>query len=191
MGSLEGVLKFSLEFVVGTGSLCLSDSTSLRSLGFEGSGLLGLSLLEGLLDKSSLSFGPWVELLHLGFVGQWVLLVLAMESDGSLLGSKFGLNLIGVDNSGKIGAGHHWSVEGPSGFLHRWGSGGSEDAVEGFESLLGEDEESTEMSTWGELEDVKSVNVASLDTWEVSSGLFDTIFLVIVDDKWTLSHDVS
>lgn len=191
MGSLEGVLKFSLEFVVGSGSLCLGGSTSLGSLGFEGSGLLGLSLLEGLLDKSSLSFGPWVKLLHLGFVGQWVLLVLAMESDGSLLGSKFGLNLVGVDNSGKIGAGHHWSVEGPSGFLHRWGSGGSEDAVEGFESLLGEDEESTEMSTWGELEDVKSVNVASLDTWEVSSGLFDTIFLVIVDDKWTLSHDVS
>ena len=63
--------------------------------------------------------------------------------------------------------------------------------MEGLESLLGEDEESSEMTTWGELEDVKSVNVASLDTWKVSSGLFDTIFLVIVDDEWTLSHDVS
>jgi hypothetical protein len=46
------------------------------------------------------------------------------------------------------------------------------------------------MSTWGKLKDVKSVNVASFDTWKVSSGLFDTIFLVVIDNKWSLSHDI-
>lgn len=180
-----------LEFGIGGGSLCLILLSSLGSLGFEGSGLLGLSLCGGLSDESGLGFGPWVESKHLGFVGKWVLLGLTVHSDGSSSSSKFRLNLVGVDNSSKIGAGHHWSVESPAGFLGRWGSGGSEDAVEGFECLLGEDEESTKMSTWGELEDVKSVNIASLDTWKVSSGLFDTIFLVVIDDEWTLSHDVS
>lgn len=180
-----------LEFGIGGGSLCLILSSSLGSLGFEGSGLLGSSLCGGLSDESGLGFGPWVESKHLGFVGKWVLLGLTVHSDGGSGSSKFSLNLVGVDNSSKIGAGHHWSVESPSGFLGSWGSGGSEDAVEGFECLLGEDEESTKMSTWGELENVKSVNIASLDTWKVSSGLFDTIFLVVIDDEWTLSHDVS
>jgi len=191
LGSLEGVLKTLLEFGIGGGSLCLILSSSLGSLGFEGSGLLGSSLCGGLSDESGLGFGPWVESKHLGFVGKWVLLGLTVHSDGGSSSSKFSLNLVGVDNSNKIGAGHHWSVESPSGFLGSWGSGGSEDAVEGFECLLGEDEESTKMSTWGELENVKSVNIASLDTWKVSSGLFDTIFLVVIDDEWTLSHDVS
>jgi len=188
---LEGTLKLSLEFVISGGSLCLLFLTSLGSLGLEDGGFLGLSLFGGLLDESGLGFGPWVELLHLGFVGEWVLLVLAVSDDGLSLGSKFGLNLVGVDNSGKISTGHHWSGESPSFLFRRWGSVGSEDAVEALECLLGEDDESTEMSTWGELEDVKSVNVASFDTWKVSGGLFDTIFLVIVDDEWTLSHDVS
>ena len=191
MGSLEGVLKLGLELVVGGGSLGLLLSSSLGSLLLEGGGLLGLSLLEGLLEESGLSFGPWVELLHLGFVGQWVLLGLVVDSDGGGLGSEFGLNLVRVDDSGEIGAGHHWSVEGPSGFLGRWGSEGTEDAVEGFEGLLGEDEESTEVTTWSELENVKSVDVASFNTWEVSGGLLDGILFVVVDDEWSLSHDIS
>lgn len=70
----------------------------------------------------------------------------------------------------------------------RWGS---EDAVKGLESILGEDDKSSEVTTWGELEDVKSVDVASIDTWEVSGGLLHTGGLISVDNKWTLSHDVS
>ena len=70
----------------------------------------------------------------------------------------------------------------------RWGS---EDAVKGLESILGEDDKSSEVTTWGELKDVKSVDVASIDTWEVSGGLLHTGVLISVDNKWTLSHDVS
>ena len=114
MGSLERVLKTLLEFGISGGSLCLIFPTSLRSLGFEGSGLLSLPLLDSLRDEFCLGFGPWVELLHLGFVSKWVLLVLIVGSDGGPSSSKFGLNLVGVDNSGKIGTGHHWSVESPA-----------------------------------------------------------------------------
>ena len=128
--------------------------------------------------------------MHLSFVCEWILLGLVMESDRSGLSPQFGLNLVRVDDSGKVGAGHHWSVEGPAGLFLGWCSGGSEDGVEALESAFGEDEESTEMSAWGELEDVQSVDVASLDAWKVSGGLLDGILLIVIDDQRPFPHDV-
>lgn len=75
--------------MISAGSLSLILLTSLRSLGFEGSGFLRLPFLESFFEKSCLGFRPWVELLHLGFIGEWVLLGLVMESDGRPLSSQF------------------------------------------------------------------------------------------------------
>ena len=191
LGSLEGVFESLVEGVESGGSLLLSSSLGLGSLGFEGSLSGGVSLGFSGGDELSLFGSEWVESVSDGSVGKWVLLGLIVNSDVSSGFSKFGLNLIGVDNSADIGAAHDGSVESVTLlFLGdvRWGT---EDSVEGLESILGEDDESTEVTTWGELEDVKSVDVAGIDTWEVSSGLLDTGGLVSVHDKWTLSHDVS
>jgi hypothetical protein len=67
---------------------------------------------------------------------------------------------------------------------------GSEDKVQFLEGTGGEDNESSEVTTWGELEDVKSSDVADINTWQVSSGSSDTLGFVIIDDKWSLSQDV-
>ena len=47
------------------------------------------------------------------------------------------------------------------------------------------------MTTWGQLEDVQSVDIASLNSWQVSGSLFDSLGSIGVDDEWTLSHHVS
>jgi len=191
LSSLEGGLESILKSLVSGVSGNLSSLSSLGSLGLDGGGSLGLSILLELGKDLSLLLGEWVELLHDSLVGKWVLLVLIMGSNAGSNLSKLGLNLIGVDNSADIGAAHDGSVESISLlFLGdvRWGS---EDAVKGLESILGEDDKSSEVTTWGELEDVKSVDVASIDTWEVSGGLLHTGGLVSVNNKWTLSHDVS
>ena len=39
------------------------------------------------------------------------------------------------------------------------------------------------MTTWSELEEVQSGDVASVDTWEVASGLLDGGVVVTVDNK--------
>lgn len=191
LGGLEGCLKSILKVLVDGGSSSLGLLSGLRSLGLEGSGFLGLSILLELGEDLSSLLSEWVELLHHSLVGKWVLLVLIVGSNAGSNFSKLGLNLIGVDDSADIGAAHDGSVESITLLLLRDVGWGSEDGVEGFESVLGENDESTEVTTWGELEDVKSVDVASIDTWEISGGLLDTGGLVSVNDEWSLSHDVS
>ena len=58
---------------------------------------------------------------------------------------------------------------------------------------MGPDDESTEGSSWGELEEVESVYVADVETNDVSSGFyyFLVVFVVVVYDEGTLSDDVS
>lgn len=42
-----------------------------------------------------------------------------------------------------------------------------------------------------ELEDVESMDVASVNTWQVSSGSLQFVVSLVVDDQWSLSQDVS
>jgi hypothetical protein len=67
----------------------------------------------------------------------------------------------------------------------------TEDVVKGLEGILGPDDESTEVTTRGELEEIESANVANINTREISSGSFDEVVLISVDDEGTLSKDVS
>jgi len=91
--------------------------------------------------------------------------------EGGLFGvSDDGLDLIGVDDSGQIGVAHARSVEGISGFLGSVIFVGSEDGVQGFESGSGVDDESSDLSTWGQLQNVESVDITDFDSWNVSNG---------------------
>jgi len=173
------------------GSTCLILSSSLGSLGLEVGGSLLMSGIFSCLSELGSLVGEWVESQHQGLVLERVLLGLIVRADGVLDVSEFGLNLIRVYDPGEIGAGHDWTGESVSLLLVRWGRIGSEDRVELIESILGEDSESTEVTTWGQLEDVKSVDIASLNSWQVSSGLLHILGGIGMDDKWSLSHDVS
>ena len=191
LGSSVSLLLLTLESVELDGSGKLGSLYSLGSLGLDGGGssLLSLSLSSNV--ELVLLNGEWVKSVHEGTVVKWVLLGLVMSSHGGSNFSKLGLNLIGVDDSGKIGAGHHVSVQGVSGLLNGVSEVGSEKAVEGLEGASGENNESSEVTTWSELDDVESVDVASINSWEVSSGLGNFGALVSVDDEWTSLQDVS
>lgn len=67
---------------------------------------------------------------------------------------------------------------------------GSEDGVKGGEGILGEDNESSHVSTWGQLEEVESLDVADINTWEVSSNLSHLLVFFTEDNEWTLLEDV-
>ena len=66
---------------------------------------------------------------------------------------------------------------------------GSEDLVEEAESSLGPDNESSEVSSGGELEEIEPSNVNELDSGDVSESLDDSVVLV-VDDQGSSSHSV-
>lgn len=190
-GVSEGVFESLVESVVSSSSGRFSGSLGLGSLGLEKGLSGGVSLGFNGGNELSLLLGEWVESVSDGSVGEWVLLGLVVNSGVGLLLSKFGLNLIGVDDSGKISAGHDGSVEVISSLFEGSISVGTENSVKSSETTLGEDDESTEMSSWSELEDVESMDIASVNTWQVSSGSLEFIISFVVDDKWSLSQDVS
>ena len=149
------------------------------------SGLLG----SGLSGNGSLGVG--VHSLHHGSVVEGVLLGLIVSSDGSLNGTELGLNLIRVNNSGEVSAFHGGTVESVSSLLNTSLVGGSEDGIKSGECGRSVDNESSEVTTRGELEEVKSVDVARVNSGHVSSVLLDVRVVVVVDDKGTLSHGES
>jgi hypothetical protein len=63
------------------------------------------------------------------------------------------------------------------------------DGVEGFERVFGEDEESSNVSTWSQSENVQLVDVQTVNAWDVSEGLDNTVILS-VDDAWAQLLDV-
>ena len=94
------------------------------------------------------------------------------------------MDLIGVDDSGKVGIGH-LSV--------RDGSLGGTSTIHSIklgEGGFGVDNESSHVSTWSKLKKVKSFNVAKFDTSKVSESLFNTI-IGGINNKWSSSHGVS
>ena len=60
----------------------------------------------------------------------------------------------------------------------------SVNGIESFEGIFSENQESANMSAWGESENVQVVDVEDLDTWDVSKGSDDTVVLS-VDDGWS------
>lgn len=129
--------------------------------------------------------------MHKSLVGKRVLLGLIVDSLVSSLDiTEDGLNLIGVDDSSKISTLHGGSVEGVTLLLGGGIDEIAKDGVERSESRFGEDNKSTEVTTGSELQYVESVDVADINTGDVSGSLGEVGF-VVVDKEGTLSHDVS
>lgn len=186
MGGLEALLEFVGELVEAHRSLSLLLAASLGPLDLEGGstsslagdGGLGLSLAELL--------GSRVDSLHSGLVGERVLLALGGLVSVDTLHAELALNLVGVDDSGEVSAGHDASAELEAALLGSSFTVGAENAVKLLEGVLGEDNESAEVTTRGELEQVESADGASVDTSDVASGLLDERVLIAVDDQRTL-----
>ena len=102
-----------------------------------------------------------------------------------LLLSECSLNLIRVDDSGKVSNRHHWSSKLESSLSYRLLSVGSEDLIELLERVLGENNKSSEVTTWSELEEIQSANVAGVNSWEVSGSSLDNWILISIDDEWS------
>lgn len=171
-------LTDSLLLTSGLGSLVLDSSLASSNTGSS-----------GLNFGSALGLAVWVKLLHHVLVGEWVLLVLVVKSDVTSHGSQFALDGIRVDDSSEISTVHGASFDLISVLLDSLDSVGSENVVEGFESTLGEDCQSTEVTTWGQLEQVKSVDIANINSWQVTGGSLNVLISVAVDDQRSLAED--
>ena len=93
------------------------------------------------------------------------------------------MDLVRVDESGNVGRGDLGLGNDKARLL-------LVDRVEGGHGGLGPDDESTDVSTWGELKEVEGLNGASLDTWNVLESS-DNSFILGVDDEGTPSLPVS
>lgn len=114
-----------------------------------------------------------------------------MEDSVSFGTSDDRLNLIGVDDSGEIGVSDFVSGEVESLLLDTWIFIGSEDVVELFEGSFSPDDESSDVPSWCELEEVKSADMSNFDSWNVSEGLDEGDIGSAVDNKRTSSGSVS
>jgi hypothetical protein len=189
LGGGEGVLHGGPDLVEDLASLLGSLLGGLAVLLDVGSSYLSsLSHLLLLVGASDLVEG--IQSVHEGAVLKRVLLGDVLD-DGGLDHSELGLDLVGVDDSGEIGAVHHVSVENIATLLDVGSSVVSEDAVEGLEGFLSPDDESAEVTTRGELEEVESGDVHEVNSGEVSSGSLNVEVLLSVDNEGTASEDVS
>ena len=188
MGILEGLLETFGESLESSGSLGLLGTSSLGSLLLESGGTGGLAGSNSLVLGGAHGLGGGVEDLHKSLVLKRVLLATARLLGVNSLHAELGLDLVRVNDSGEVSAGHHGSTEGESGLADGGLSVGTEEGVELLESVLGEDNKSSDMTTRGELEEVQSGDVAGVDTGEVSGGLLDKTVLVTVDDKGSLTE---
>ena len=68
---------------------------------------------------------------------------------------------------------------------------GSENVVQFSEGAFSPDDESSDVSSGGELEEIESADVNSLNTGDVSQGSDKRNVLSTVDDKWSSSGSVS
>lgn len=155
-----------------------------------GSGFLG-SLGSGLsaeLDTSS-ALGVGVELDESTEILQWVLLAgvsLLLLLDWA----KLALDFVGVDDSGEVGVGDLGVGET---VVDLSGGGllvGSVEVVQSLKSTTGPDDESANVTSGSEEEEVETVDVDELNSGDVSERL-NHWGLLVVDDQGASSLDVS
>lgn len=107
--------------------------------------------------------------------------------DGTtLLSANNTLDLRGVDEAGNVGVGDSVSGEEVVLLEGGGGGGGAVELVKSRESGVGPDDETSEMSTRGELEEVEGLDGASLNTGDVPEGtseLDGALSLGVVDNE--------
>lgn len=139
--------------------------------------------------SSSEGLGIRIQLDHGSEVVEWVLVLgeaLSLED----LFSERRLDFIRVDDSSEIWVGNDGSWEDVVRLDLRSGFVASEDGVELLEGILGPDDESSQMTSWGELQEIESVNRGGFNSWKISEGLGDGGFIV-VNNEWSSSLSVS
>lgn len=127
--------------------------------------LLSVSLV-GLSGGFSDELGVGVEFVH-GLVVVEGVGLLAEPGGGSLDWSKGGLDFVGVNDPAQVGVGDDTPGEVVSLLLVSGSLEGSEDVVEFLEGSFSPDDESPDVSSWGELEEVHSRNVDGFDSGHV------------------------
>jgi len=188
MGIGERLHETGMELVVASGALGLIGTASLGSLVYK-SGFASSTAGFGSDDLvGSVGGAEGVQLLHHGAILERVLLGLVMSTAGGLDSVELGLDLVRVDDSGKIGTVHSVTVELVASLLNSLVGVGTENVIEFSKGRLAENDESTDMTTRGELDKVESVDVAGLDTGEVSGATLYVVVFVVVHNKGSSAH---
>jgi len=187
VGVFEGLLETFVESSLTSCSLCLLLFTSLGSLLLKSCGAGGLASLDCFLFGGASSLGVRVESLHESLVLEGILLTLGGNISVDTLHAELGLDLVRIDDSGKISAGHEASAELEAALLDAFLSVGTEDVVEGVKGIFREDNESAKVTTRGELKEIYAGNVASIDARQIPSRLLDLAILITVDDQGSLA----
>jgi hypothetical protein len=138
-------------------------STDISESGVTLGDVVGLDLDGATLEGS----GIRVEVDESLVVGEGVLAV--SGSDGVLLGTEMRLNLSRVDDTTKISVSDGSAGEDEA-MLLGGNSGLSKDGVKSVEGILGPDDEATNMTSRGELEEVETVDIGDLNTSQVTEG---------------------
>jgi len=151
--------------------LVLGEGLGESALGVE-SGLTALSgglvgLAGGLVDE----LGVGVKLVEEGVVGEGILLLEGVLRVTLLGGLDGGLDLVGVDDAGEVSVGEEGAVEVVVLLLVGTVSEGAEDGVEALEGRGSPDDEPTELTAGGELEEIEAIDVDNLDSWDVADSL--------------------
>lgn len=175
-----------------TNNLVLAEGREELGGGSLGLALVGLLGTQVLLDEGGV---VRVEAEQNLLVLEGVLLLdTSALGEGSTLGGvEDALDLGAVDQTGEVGVGNN--VGGNQEVLLQLGGlgGGAVDVVEGLEGSRGPDDEATEVTTRGELEEVQGVDIAGLDTGHVAEAL-DELLAVgggVVDDQGTAALAVA
>ena len=109
---------------------------------------------------------------------------------GRLGGVDDRLDLVGVDEAGDVGVGHHGAGHLGASLGLRGGLEGPEDRVHLLHGGLGVDGEAAKVAAGGQLQQVEPLDARELDAGEVAEGLGDALVLG-VDDEGPLAADVA
>lgn len=196
-GSLGNSVKISLDVVDPlTGvSFSLLDNLLLisrkSSLGSE-SLLSGFSsFLVGFTGSLTNESCVGVKLVKSFSVVKGVVLVGSVKNSVLFAGSNGTLNLIGVNNSGDIGVSNLTVRKTVSLLLGRSLSPSSENIVQLLEGSLSPDDESSDVSSWGKLEEIKSADMSNFNSGNVSKSFNEGNISTTVDNQRSSSGSVS
>lgn len=192
LGNLGDVSLHVSNPLAGVSSPLLADSLVLSTAFL--SDLL-LSGLTSLLVDSAGSFpnesGVRVEGVKGLCVGQGVR-GLPLVEDSVFSGVSDGaLNFVGVDDAGDVRVGDLVGRKSPALLLGASLLVSSEDVVKLLEGAFGPDDESSDVSSGGELKEVQSADVGDLNSGDVSKGLDQGDVGTAVDDQRSSSASVS
>jgi len=190
---VDAVDVSSGDFLVGVISLLFFSALAFResSLALNGEFSLLSIVFVGSLFHLSKNNSVGVQSFQSNNILQGVLLLGSVNGLVFLLVSDNALNGIGVDDLSDIGVGKDSSMEMISGLALGSNSVATEEFIKGLEGRFSPDDESSEVTTRGELSKVKSVDVGDFNTGEISNSSEESDIFIAVDKEGSSSEIVS